>query len=137
MRRTQERRPGQGAAPKTYVTIDNGNIVNIHDLGTKPQPSAFQSFWISAGGFVNCTIIRRSDQPRWLTALSAGDGTATAFWKALWDWVAHAPEHRPICLSCEVTFTPRSLPTEWAMLTPLAGSPGLAMLSGMCDRCSV
>jgi hypothetical protein len=131
----QRRRPGQGATPDTHV-IENSNYGNVADPGTGPQPSALQSFWTDAGGFVTCTIIRRSDRPLWLTALAAGDETASAFWRALRDWMAHAPEHKPICLCCEVTFTRRSLPTAWAMLTPLLGGPGTAMLSGICRRCS-
>jgi hypothetical protein len=104
MRKTQGRRPLIGAAPNTHVAIDSSNTRNIPDPGTGPQPSALRSFWAEAGRFVRCSIIRRSDRPWWLTALAAGDETASAFRRALRDWMAHALEHRPICLSCEVTF---------------------------------
>jgi hypothetical protein len=134
--RKQRRRPGQGAASDAHVTIKNSNHGNIADPGTGPQPSAMQSFWTEAAGFVACTIIRRSDRPLWPTALAAGDETASASSRALRDWMAHTLEHRPICLSCDVTFTRRSLPAEWAMLTPLLGSPRTVMLSGICGRCS-
>jgi hypothetical protein len=49
----ERRRPGQGAASHNHVDIDNSNVGdNIADPGTGPQPSAMQSFWIEAGGFV-------------------------------------------------------------------------------------
>ena len=134
--RKQRRRPGQRAASDAHVAIKNSNGGLIADPGTGPQPSAMESFRTEAGRFVTCSIIRRSDGPWWLTALAAGDETASAFWRALGDWMAHAPEHKPICLCCEVTFTRRSLPTAWAMLTPLLGGLGTAMLSGICRRCS-
>jgi hypothetical protein len=54
----RRRRPGRGAAPDNHVDIDNSNV----DPRTGSQPSAMQSFWIEAGGFVTCTIVRRSDQ---------------------------------------------------------------------------
>jgi hypothetical protein len=91
------------------------------------------SFWAKAGGLVACTIIRRSDQPRWL---AARDKTAIAFERAFRGWIAHALEHRPICLTCDATFSRRFLPTDWAMLTPLLGDPGTAMPSGVCSSCS-
>jgi hypothetical protein len=136
MRKTQGRRPLVGAAPDSDVTISNSNLGKVADPGTEPQPSAMQSFWTAAGGFVTCTIIRRFDRPRWLAALAARDETAIAFERALFDWITHALEHSPICLSCEVTFSRRSLPADWAMLNPLWGRPGTVMLSGICGRCS-
>jgi hypothetical protein len=132
----ERRRPGQGAAPDTNVAIGNSNASNIGDPGTGPQPSSMQSFWTAAGEVITCTLIRRSDRPWRLTALAAGDETMSAFWRALRDWMLHALEHRPICLSCPVTFSRRSLPTDWAMLSPFWGRPGTVMLSGICDRCS-
>jgi hypothetical protein len=70
--------------------------------------------------------------------LALQDKTATAFEYALKDWIAHAADHRPLCLSCNVTFSPRSLPTDWAMLLPFQETPTMpaAMLSGICARCS-
>jgi hypothetical protein len=129
----QRRRPGQGAASDTHVAIENINGGSIADPGTGPQTSAMQSFWADAGGFVTCTLIRPSDRPWWLTALAAGDETASAFRRSLRDRKAHAG---PTCLGCEVTFTRRFPPTGWAMLTPVLGSPGTAMLSGICRACS-
>jgi len=132
----QGRRPGQGTAPDTNVAIGNSNESNIGDPGTGPQPSPMQSFWTAAGEVVTCTLIRRSDRPWWLTALAAGDETASAFWRALRDWMAHTLEHRPICLACDATFSRRFLPTDWAMLKPLLSGPATAMLSGICPSCS-
>ena len=127
--------PGQGAASDTHV-IKKSNYGSIANPSTGPQPSAMESFWTEAGRFVTCSIIRRSDRPWWLTALAAGDETASAFRRALRDWMAHALEHRPICVRCEVTFSRRSLPTDWAMLSPLWRRPGTVMLAGICYRCS-
>jgi hypothetical protein len=136
MRKMRERRPGQGAASDTQVAIDNSNTKNIPDPGAAPQPSELPSFWVEADGFVTCTIIRRSDRAWWLTALAAGDETASVFWSSLRDWMARAPKHRPNYLACAATFSPRFLPTDWAMLTPLLGGPRTAMLSGICCCCS-
>jgi hypothetical protein len=92
-----------------------------------------QSFWTEAGGLVTCTIIRRSDQPRWL---AARDETAIAFERAFRDWIAHALDRRPICLACDATFSRQFLPTDWAMVTLLLGGPETAFLSGICPSCS-
>lgn len=131
----QRRRPWQGAASQTRVATENSNDGYLADPGEEPRPSTIQSFWTDAGRFITYTIIRRSDQAWWLTALVTGDELASAFQRALWDWMAHAPEHEPVCLGCEVVFIRRSLPTEWTMLTPLLGRPRTAMLSGICPRC--
>jgi hypothetical protein len=139
MRKTRERRPGQGAAldgqtPKKK----NSRVANIAETRRRPQPLGMRTFWIEAGGLVTCTIIRRSDRQLWLAASVLHDKTATPFEYALKDWIAHAADHRPVCLSCDVTFSPCSLPTDWAMLSPLQESPTMpaAMLSGICAQCS-
>jgi hypothetical protein len=78
------------------------------------------------------------DRRLWLAALALHDEPATLFEYALKEWIAHAADHRPLCLSCDVIFSRRSLPTTWAMLLPLqdASTMPAAMLSGICARCS-
>jgi hypothetical protein len=48
MKKTRERRPGQGAASDNHV-IENSNDGNIADPGSGPQPSPLQSFRTDAG----------------------------------------------------------------------------------------
>ena len=135
--RKRERRPGQGAALDGQTPKNNSNVANIAETRRRPQPLGLRTFWTEAGGLVRCTIIRRFDRQLWLAALALRDKTATAFEYALKDWIAHAADHRPLCLSCNVTFSPRSLPTDWAMLLPFQETPTMpAMLSGICARCS-
>jgi hypothetical protein len=135
---TRRRRPGQGAARDGQTPKNNSTVANIAETRRRPQPLGLRTFWTEAGGLVTCTIIRRSDGQLWLAALALHDKTATAFEYALKDWIAHAADHRPLCLSCNVTFSPRSLPTDWAMLLPFQEAPTMpaAMLSGICARCS-
>jgi hypothetical protein len=134
---TRRRRPGQGAAldgqtPKTSTAA------NIPETRGRPQLLGLRAFWTGAGGLVKCTIIRQSDRRVWLAALASHDETAIAFDYALRDWIAHAADHRPLCLSCDVTFSLRSLPAAWAMLLPFQDAPAMpaSMLSGICIRCS-
>ncbi len=72
----------------------------------------------------------------WLAALAARDVAAVIYMRLLEDWIAYASDHRPLCLGCDVTFSRHSLPTDWAMLLPCQGAPKMAMLSGICSRCS-
>ena|SRR5208282_2002560 len=131
----RRRRPGQGAALDGQTP--NNNSTNITETQGGPQPLGLRTFWTEAGGLVTCTIIRRSDRQLWLAALALHDETATSFEYALREWIAHAADHRPLCLSCDVTFSRHSLPTDWAMLSPFRGAPRIAMLSGICGRCSI
>jgi hypothetical protein len=135
---TRRRRPGQGAALDGQALKNNSTVANIAETRGRPQPLGLRAFWTGAGGLVKCTIIRRSDRRLWLAALASYDETAIAFEYALKDWIAHAADHRPLCLSCDVTFSLRSLPTDWAILLPFRDVPTTpaAMLSGICARCS-
>src|SRR6266481_4423851 len=113
---TRRCRPGQGAAVDGQTQKNSSTVVNIAETRGRPQPLGLRAFWAEAGGLVKCTIIRRSDRQLWLAALASHDKTATAFEYALKDWIAHAADCHPLCLSCDVTFSLRSLPTDWAML---------------------
>jgi hypothetical protein len=134
----RRRRPGQGAAHDEQNLKNNSTVANIAESHGRPQLLGLRAFWAGAAGLVKCTIIRRSDRRLWLAALASHDETAIAFVYALKDWIAHAADHRPLCLSCDETFSLRSLPTDWAMLLPFQEAPTMpaAMLSGICVRCS-
>jgi hypothetical protein len=132
----RKRRPGQGAAPDNHVAVSNSSVGNVADTRTEPQPSAMQSFWTEARGFVTCTIVRPSDRPSLLAALAARDATAIAVISMIRDWLLHVAERRPVCLACDVTFSHRLLPTDWALLEPVLDPSRAAMLSGICGRCS-
>src|SRR5208282_2121816 len=109
----RKRRPGQGAALDGQTPKNNSTVANITETRGGPQPLGLRTFWTEPGGLVACTIIRRSDRWLWLAALALHDETATSFKYALKDWIAHAADHRPICLSCDMTFSRHSSPTDW------------------------
>ena len=135
---TRKRRPGQEAALGRQTETSGSTAANLAETPGHPQLLGLADFWIGAGGLVKCAIIRRSDGRLRLAAEASLDKTAITFEHGRKDWISHIADRRPLCLACDVAFSPRSLPADWAMLSPLEDFPTTpaAMLSGICARCS-